>query len=116
MSELVVTTDRVNRRITIETADDEQYIAVLTFVSRLMMGAGPAEPTRGRPERRPFGKRLRVVRRRLKVTIDELAAASGISNAGISRIETGGVQDPRAETVHAICGALLKLRRERSVR
>ena len=49
---------------------------------------------------------LREARKRRRLTQDELAVKSGISQSAISTIERGYIQSPEWKTVAALCRAL----------
>jgi repressor LexA len=53
-----------------------------------------------------FGQHVRQARRRKKMTLDHLTAATGISKAYLSQIENGRVDPPRDEKVHRLEKAL----------
>jgi len=56
--------------------------------------------------------RLKRERKKAKLTQVELARFSGVSQAEISRIETGVVTDPAFETLHNLAWALKKCGRK----
>jgi transcriptional regulator with XRE-family HTH domain len=51
------------------------------------------------------GSQLRKVRRRSNLTLDQLAASSGVDRGTISRIELGHVS-PRIDTISFLCEAM----------
>ncbi|MFN2744314.1 MULTISPECIES: transcriptional regulator [Bacillus] len=53
-----------------------------------------------------FGSRLRELRERKKLTVNQLAMYSGVSSAGISRIENGHRGVPKPATIRKLADAL----------
>ena len=57
----------------------------------------------GRPA---FSKAIRARRRSLEMSLDELAEATGIGKANLSRLENGHNTNPTLETLHRVGEAL----------
>ncbi|ASB87308.1 helix-turn-helix domain-containing protein [Bacillus sonorensis] len=53
-----------------------------------------------------FGDHLRQLRERKKLTVNQLAMYSGVSSAGISRIENGKRGVPKPATIRKLANAL----------
>ncbi|KXZ20112.1 XRE family transcriptional regulator [Bacillus nakamurai] len=53
-----------------------------------------------------FGKQLRTLREKRKMTVNQLATYSGVSAAGISRIENGKRGVPKPATIKKLAEAL----------
>ncbi|MDA1476444.1 helix-turn-helix domain-containing protein [Bacillus changyiensis] len=53
-----------------------------------------------------FGNHLRQLRERKKLTVNQLAMYSGVSSAGISRIENGKRGVPKPATIRKLADAL----------
>ncbi|KKB75311.1 MULTISPECIES: transcriptional regulator [Bacillus] len=53
-----------------------------------------------------FGSHLRQLRERKKLTVNQLAMYSGVSSAGISRIENGKRGVPKPATIRKLADAL----------
>jgi transcriptional regulator with XRE-family HTH domain len=49
------------------------------------------------------GRRLRIARERVSMTVPEVAEAAGISKAYLYQMENGDVASPSAEVVYKIC-------------